>query len=229
MARIRSPFLSLEAHGSVGALTVQSSPTGPIARLRWPGVRRLAPKSSDSRFFFFSKVLKYWRNTDSVTYSKWLEFSRNFPLRTKNGSFSYSNPYSWFLRLNCTLAAIGQDLIFLPPTDPNPKYFPEINVSYTVEGFLLTVNPAIPNGNFVVVRQKRNLSITQQKHTFLPISHVFDHSIGSQALITGPCGEVVPEDPLPPFICGNYCIFRIQIVDQYGRSSPYREFFLVGE
>lgn len=220
MATVSGPLQSVDASGSLGALTYQTSVSGKVCKLRYPGVNTRSIKTTDYRRQVISQLSHTWRSLDLPSLHKWREFAKEFTVYTVSGGQKRISARDWYFRLNVDRIRILGAPLSDPPISPVCDYFPQLAVEWTASGYALYWSPVIPGSYYLVIKQLRNRTQAQQFNTYAPLWGALDSGNSSPRLISPAAGVADPNSDLPPVYYSLYTDFQIYALDYQGRQSP---------
>jgi len=219
MAKVLNPFFTSDVSGRLGSLVFQRSRFSSLARVYYLPVNPRSVSQGLYRANHLASIAHTWSNFGPVTISRWNDFASTFFSSSSQISRRSLSGRTVFFRYALNSLLIGNQPYILPPHTPVCSYFPDLSVSYTVDGYSLSFSPEIPVKCGLVIRETRNLSACHNAPIRGNILYIFDSSFSSPQLISTACGTPSASGTGPAFYCGSFTHFHIRAIDSIGRST----------
>lgn len=119
MAKVKLPFLSQRALGSVGCLTASESKQNATMRLR---VSPTQPKTSSQLAVraILAAVSALWQTASASQRSDWADYAANHPVTDTLGDTVYLSGHQWFTKCNALLGDAGFSAVLDCPITAAP-------------------------------------------------------------------------------------------------------------
>jgi hypothetical protein len=219
MAKLRSPILSHAAVGSLGPITIWSTPGGPSGRSRITPCDTRSPTQRLYQYTCFERISTFWGSLEPDTQTLWESSAAQIHLPSYFRQFLQPTGRQFFFHLNLALCSAGLPLIQSPPPTHQSSYLPSLSVNWTSSGAQLTFSPAIPTGGALIIYQRRNLTGANLKRKKSRLSEIlYDDSL-SPVLITPPADDGAGPGIQPAIWLGSLIHIFIKSIDKYGFSS----------
>jgi hypothetical protein len=220
MASLHGPCLSMEAQGSISAMTFYRGRGNQCARLRWPGIERRSRAASMPRTYTMQVIASAWKNLSIFQREQWQDLADNHPLPTHRGRKIQGQAQAWFFRLQSARLEVGQDLLSLPPSTPSADWFTHVDVFVQDDRLLLTLGEEIPANHFVIVRQRRNVTAANQHRQWLKLFTIFDSASPTPLWLGDELGQPSTNPDWPVMLSMHWQKITITLQDSQGRRAP---------
>lgn len=153
MAKIKGPLNSIQASGSVGAVTYRRNQYGAYSLAYHASVQ---PDSADQISWrdAMAAVNTAWSDPATVTGSKrqkWYGFAEAFTWHDRFGNTIHLKAKEWFTRLNVYRARAGLSILTTPPSVPGTNWSPEVDFYWDTDGIYCECWPRPASTQFLYI------------------------------------------------------------------------------
>lgn len=227
MASVHGPLMSIEASGSISAMTFYRGRGQQCARLRWPGIRRRSTAASVPRAQLMTQVAYHWVNLTQAQRSAWDDFARSHLMQSKAVAKPRIDSRSWFSRLNACRLVVGQAIMLLPPPSALCAWHPRVQVGVDSSHLALWLSEQTPSNHHVIIRQQRNLQPSNQHDRWMRTWGIESSILPDPYWISGEIGQPSTEPGWPAVLWGHGQLISVTIQDHLGRRAPTLRFSVI--
>jgi hypothetical protein len=216
MAKVKNPFLSSEARGSVGGMTASRNTMGAYMRAKASPVQPRS-ESQQKRRYALQKLTREYQDLTSIQIGNWNDFASNWPVTDVFGDSISITGLDWYVSLNSRLAAINATSLSVPPLNPNSTFNTTVSIFQHVStgNIMMNLSGSIAVGAAIWLSYSSNLpkSSTFTKKS-CKLRTIFESSVSlTETLIL--YSALSPDDSVVQF--------KFQGIDEYGRSTPVQK------
>jgi hypothetical protein len=216
MAKVKNPFLSSEARGSVGGMTASRNTMGAYMRAKASPVQPRT-ETQQKRRYALQKLTREYQDLTSTQIEAWNDFASNWPITDVFGDSISITGLDWYVSLNSRLAALGSASATLPPLNPNSTFNNTVSIFQHVStgAIVMGLSGSLTPGSAIWMSWSSNLpksSIFTKKSCKL--REIYDSTVSlSHTLIL--YSGLVPDES---------CVqFKFIGVDPEGRATPVQK------
>jgi hypothetical protein len=216
MAKVKNPFLSSEARGSVGGMTASRNTMGAYMRAKASPVQPRS-ESQQKRRYALQKLTREYQDLSSVQIGNWNDFASNWPITDVFGDSISITGLDWYVSLNSRLAALGVASNLIPPLNPNTTFNTTVSIFQNVStgNIMMSLTGSLIPGSAIWMSYSSNLpksSIFTKKSCKLRT--IYDSSVSlAESLIA--YNLLSPDDSVVQF--------KFIGVDPEGRATPVQK------
>lgn len=166
MAKVKNPFLSVDARGSVNGMTASRSRSGQIMKAKSSPVQPRT-QSQQSRRYTFARLNRQFQSLTDEQIQAWNDFASNWTVTDKFGDAIKITGLNWFEALNSRLDAIKVSLQSTPPLNPNSTFNAYVSIFQDTAStgniyYRFTGTVSLPGNWAVWLGYSSNLPLTSQ-------------------------------------------------------------------
>lgn len=216
MAKVKNPFLSVDARGSVAGMTASQSRSGKIMKAKALPVQPRS-QSQQSRRYKFANINRNFQDMTVAQISSWNDFAANWTVTDSFGDAIHITGLNWFEALNSRRLLLGISVAYTPPLNPNTDFNAYISIYQDAVStgnifYKFTGNVSLPGNWGVLMSYSSNLPLSSQfKKKSLKLRSVINSYIATQVTLIS--HSLLSYD-------NSLVQFEWQGVDGYGRATP---------
>lgn len=213
MAKVKNPFLSSEARGSVGGMTASRNTMGAYMRSKASPVQPRT-ETQQKRRYALQKLTRQYQDLTPTQIAAWNDFASNWPTTDVFGDSITLTGLDWFVSLNSRLDAINAAAQTTPPLNPNSTFNNTVSIfQNAVNGNIqMGLNVSLVDGSAIWMSWSSNLP---KSSNFLKKSCKLRNIYESNVSLTHNLisySALVPDESVVQF-----SFFG---VDEFGRATP---------